>query len=102
MKPDGNQLLLNKLLDTCQGSNCKRDDIAFDAGIEKMRPLRADLGQAGAVCAVRDGGIERIERDRLIGIALHALPELPDFNGSCDLVARRYSADPAEQSWAPI
>ena len=30
-----------------------------------------------------------------IGIALHPLPQLPDFDRGCDLVARRQPADPA-------
>ena len=41
-----------------------------------------------------DRGVERIERDGRIGVALDPLPQLPDFDGGCDLVARRQPADP--------
>ncbi len=59
-----------------------------------MRPLAADLDQRGLVGAGVEGCIERIEREGLIRIALHALPELPDLDRGGDLVARRQPADP--------
>src|SRR6185436_19947641 len=60
-----------------------------------MRPLSADLDEAGAVSAIRDRGIERIKGSGRVHIALHPLPELPDLDGSRHLIARREPAYPA-------
>src|ERR1700716_4648774 len=60
-----------------------------------MRPLSADLDQAGLGGPGGDRGVDRVERDRRIGIALAPLPQLPDLDRRCRLVARRDPADPA-------
>src|SRR5882757_4710158 len=73
-------------------------DVGFDVRSEQMRPLAADLDQAGAIGAVGDRGVERIERDGGVAVALDPLPELPDLDRGCDLVARRQPADPARAS----
>src|SRR5262249_45486523 len=44
-------------------------DIGLDIRAEQMRPLPADLDQAGAISAGRDGGVERVERHGGVGIA---------------------------------
>src|SRR6266487_1996614 len=70
-------------------------DVALDAVAEQMRPLSADLDQIGLIGAGCDRGVERIERDGRVRVALYPLPQLPDFNRCGDLVARRDPADPA-------
>src|SRR5262245_38287157 len=78
-----------------EGLDIAAVDIALDAVGDHVRPLPADLGERGLVRAGFDLGVERIEGDRLVGIALYPLPELPDLDRGGDLVARRESADPA-------
>src|SRR5215475_7135896 len=78
-----------------EGLDIAAIDIALEIVGNQVRPLPADLDERGLVGAGVEGGIERIERDRLVGIALHPLPELPDLHRGGDFVARRYSADPA-------
>src|ERR1700730_281926 len=70
-------------------------DVALDAAAEQMRPLSADLDEIGLVSAGCNGGVERIERDGRVAVALHPLPERPHLDGRGDLVARRDAADPA-------
>src|SRR5712671_7288684 len=48
-------------------------DVGLDAAAEQMRPLPADLDQGGLVGAGIERGVERIERERLIRIALDPL-----------------------------
>src|SRR5204863_875641 len=78
-----------------EGVDVAAVDIALDAVGDHVRPLPADLGKRGFVGAGVEGGIERIERNRLVRVTLHPLPELPDLDGGGDFIARRYSADPA-------
>src|SRR6516165_9427371 len=70
-------------------------DIAFYARAKQMRPLATELDQAGAVGAGCDGRVKWIERGRRIGIAVDMLPQLPELDGGCDLVARRQPVDPS-------
>src|SRR3954468_8007404 len=49
-------------------------DVGFDARAEQMRPLSADLDEAGAIGAIRDRGVERIEGCGGVRVALHPLP----------------------------
>src|SRR5271168_2686537 len=70
-------------------------DVGLDVAAEQMRPLSADLDQIGLVGAGGNRGIEWIEGSGRIAIAGHPLPELPDFDRGCDLVAGRYPTDPA-------
>src|SRR6476659_7873528 len=70
-------------------------DVGLDAAAEQMRPLPADLDQGGLIGACIERGVERIERERLVRIALDPLPQLPDLDGGGDLVARRQPADPS-------
>src|SRR5882672_1244687 len=49
-------------------------DVGLDAAAEQMRPLPADLDQGGRVGARIESGVEWIERERLVRIALDPLP----------------------------
>ena len=49
-------------------------DVAFDHRAEQVCPLPADLDQIGAIGAGVDCRVERIERDRRIGVTADALP----------------------------
>src|SRR4051794_4691919 len=71
----------------CEGLHPAAVDVAFDLRADEMRPLAADLDEAGAIGPGRDRGVERIEGRGGIGVAGDALPQLPDFNRGCDLVA---------------
>src|SRR4051812_14255925 len=71
-------------------------DVGLDATAEQMRPLSADLDEIGLVGAAADRGAERIERSAgRVGVAVDPLPELPDFDGRRDFIARGYPAHPA-------
>src|SRR5882757_2390559 len=49
-------------------------DVGFDARAEQMRPLSANLDEVGAVGAIGDRGVERIEGCGGVRVALHPLP----------------------------
>src|ERR1700722_8063322 len=70
-------------------------DIAFDAVAEQMGPLSAQFDQIGAIGPGWNRGAKGVECDGRIAVAVDPLPELPDFDRGCDLVARRDAADPA-------
>src|ERR1700722_11442314 len=77
-------------------------DVGLDAAAEQMRPLPADLDEIGSISTGGDRGVERIERNGGIAVATDPLPQLPQLDGSGDLVTRRKPADPSRPAIHPV